>query len=59
MGCPANLLQHAGIEKEVVIIGMIDEIEIWDPDVLKRYEETVFQLDAEDIEAIDNYTRSS
>ena len=56
---PANLLKHAGIEKDVVIIGMIDEIEIWDPDVLERYEETEFQLDAEDIEAIDNYNRSS
>ena len=56
---PANLLHHAGIEKEVVIIGMIDEIEIWDPATLERYEETEFQLDAEDIEAIDNYTRSS
>ena len=55
---PINLLQHAGIEKDIVIIGMIDEIEIWDPEILKRYEETVFQLDAEDIEAIDNYTRS-
>lgn len=56
---PLNLLQHAGIDKEVVIIGMIDEIEIWDPGILKRYEETEFQLDAEDIEAIDKYTRSS
>ena len=56
---PAPLLEFAGIEKEVVIIGMIDEIEIWDPETLKRYEETDFQLDAEDIEAIDNYTRSS
>lgn len=55
---PANLLKFAGIEKDVVIIGMIDEIEIWDPDTLERYEETEFQLDAEDIEAIDNYTRS-
>ena len=55
---PANLLEIAGIEKDVVIIGMIDEIEIWDPDILKRYEENEFQLDAEDIEAIDNYTRS-
>ncbi len=56
---PVGLLQHAGIDKDVVIIGMIDEIEIWDPSVLERYEETEFQLDAEDIEAIDNYSRSS
>jgi len=56
---PINLLQHAGVEKEVVIIGMIDEIEIWDPVVLERYEKTEFQLDAEDIQAIDDYTRSS
>jgi len=56
---PANLLTHAGIDKDVVIIGMIDEIEIWDPDILTRYEETEFRLDAEDIEAIDSYTRTS
>jgi len=56
---PSNLLKYAGIEKDVVIIGMIDEIEIWDPDVLQRYEETEFRLDAEDIEAIDTYTRTS
>jgi len=56
---PVNLLKHAGIDKDVVIIGMIDEIEIWDPQILERYEENEFQLDAEDIEAIDNYTRST
>ncbi len=56
---PINLLQYAGIDKDIVIIGMIDEIEIWDPDILERYEETEFQLDAEDIEAIDKYTNSS
>jgi len=56
---PANLLEYAQIKKDVVIIGMIDEIEIWDPDTLENYEETEFQLDAEDIVAIDNYIRPS
>ena len=56
---PADLLKYAGIEKDVVIIGMIDEIEIWNPEVLKRLEETEFQLDAEDIVAIDKYIESS
>ena len=33
---PTSLLSHAKIKKEVVLIGMIKKIEIWDTDVLNK-----------------------
>ncbi|MCK4578538.1 MAG: division/cell wall cluster transcriptional repressor MraZ [Candidatus Marinimicrobia bacterium] len=32
---PAELIEYAGITKDIEIIGMIDNIEIWDPDQLQ------------------------
>ena len=34
---PKKLLQYAGIEKEVLILGAIKKIEIWNPEIYKRY----------------------
>ena len=31
IGIPANLREYAGLDKEVVVIGVMDRIEIWDP----------------------------
>ena len=28
---PANLLRHAGIEKDVVVVGAHDHIQLWSP----------------------------
>jgi len=36
---PQNLLDLAGIKKDVVIRGIRDKIELWDPEVLKKYED--------------------
>jgi MraZ protein len=33
---PDNLLQHAKIDSNVVVIGMIKKIEIWSPDLLNN-----------------------
>ena len=27
---PANLLEHAGIDREVTVVGILDHLEIWD-----------------------------
>jgi MraZ protein len=35
---PQNLLDMAGITKEVTIRGIFDKIELWDPERLKEYE---------------------
>ncbi len=32
---PVELIKYAGIEKSTVIVGMLDHIEIWDPDHLR------------------------
>lgn len=37
---PKKLLEFAGIDNKVVIIGMIDHIEFWDPDKFDKYMNT-------------------
>lgn len=34
---PSHLRQHANIEKEVMVIGAIDKVEIWDSAAWERY----------------------
>jgi MraZ protein len=36
---PQNLLDLAGIKKDVVVRGVLEKIEIWDPATLKKYED--------------------
>jgi MraZ protein len=35
---PKDLLDIAGIKKEVVMRGVLDKFELWDPEILKKYE---------------------
>jgi MraZ protein len=35
---PQNLLDLAGIKKDVVVRGVLEKMEIWDPEVLFKYE---------------------
>ena len=35
---PQNLLDLAGIKKDVVVRGVLDKLELWDPDKLADYE---------------------
>jgi MraZ protein len=37
---PQNLLDLASIKKDVIIRGVLDKIELWDPEVLKKYEDS-------------------
>lgn len=34
---PKNLLQFAGIENEVLILGVLEHIEVWNPEEYKKY----------------------
>ncbi len=34
---PPNLLEYAGIEKEVLVLGALKKIELWDPNTYKKY----------------------
>ncbi|OGC94879.1 MAG: division/cell wall cluster transcriptional repressor MraZ [candidate division Zixibacteria bacterium RBG_16_53_22] len=36
---PQILLDLAGIKKDVVVIGVLDKMELWDPEILKKYED--------------------
>jgi len=56
---PQNLIDYAKIKKDVVIIGLHSEIEIWDPDTLNYYEQADFKLDPEDFENLANELRGS
>jgi MraZ protein len=35
---PPDLMQFAGIKNEVLILGVLERIEIWDPEVYKEYQ---------------------
>ena len=35
---PAQLVEHAKLENEVIIIGMLDKLEIWNPKLYEEYE---------------------
>jgi len=38
---PAALLQYAGIEKRMVIVGMFNRLELWNPDTWHEYLDTL------------------
>jgi MraZ protein len=37
---PKNLMEYAGLEKEIVLVSAIDKIEIWDKTKYKEFFET-------------------
>ncbi len=41
---PANLMQQAGLGKQVLVVGVVDHIEVWDPD---RFAQAVAGVDRE------------
>ena len=40
-----SLVEYAGLEKDVLIIGMINKMEIWNPAELKRTDNNTFKID--------------
>jgi MraZ protein len=34
---PPSLLAHAQIKKEVIVVGLLDHLEVWNPDLLQTY----------------------
>ena len=49
---PEVLLQSSNIKKDVVVIGMLKKIELWDPRTLKSFEGTKGKLKNEDFEGL-------
>ncbi len=47
---PPHMLQEASLEKEALVIGAINWIEIWNPDEYRRFEDGhSFKANAEDV----------
>jgi len=44
------LLEYSNIKKEVVVIGMLKKIELWDPETLKKYDKNNTSLTNSDFE---------
>ncbi len=42
---PTTLLQYAGIEKRVTIVGMFNRLELWNPDVWSTYLDTLADVE--------------
>lgn len=45
---PSNLLNHAGVSKECVVVGVLDHVEIWCKDVWDSYQNSAME-DMEEI----------
>ena len=52
---PQRLPSFANIDHNVLIIGMLSEIEIWDPNTFKTFEQSDFQLSKDDYLQVANY----
>ncbi|MBO8152316.1 MAG: division/cell wall cluster transcriptional repressor MraZ [Candidatus Marinimicrobia bacterium] len=51
---PQSLLEYANIAKEAIIIGVLNSIEIWNPETLNNYEESGIKLDDEYFQDLEN-----
>ena len=49
---PDILLQYSKITKDVLVIGMLKKIELWNPDILRKFEEKKGSLDSKDFEEL-------
>jgi MraZ protein len=49
-----SLIEYAGLDKEVLIIGMINKMEIWNPDLLEKFENKQDELNSEAYEELSN-----
>lgn len=54
---PTFLLEHAGITKDVIIVGEIDYFTIWSPDNYKRFSEEIEKSYSDDAESIEQFRR--
>lgn len=46
---PAPLLEHAQIERRVVIVGMFNRLEVWSPEVWKEYVDSMADVEVPSI----------
>ena len=47
-----SLISFASLEKDVLIIGMVNKMEIWDPSQLKKADEKIDKINPEEYDAL-------
>lgn len=55
---PPQLIQFAKLKKEVVVLGLLDKMEIWDPEIKERYEKSMSKSYEEIAEKVSDIIRS-
>ena len=50
----SSLIEFAGLDKEVLIIGMINKMEIWNPSILQEIEKKQSKIEPETYEELSN-----
>lgn len=50
----SSLIEFAGLDKDVLIIGMINKMEIWNPDILEEIEKKQSKIEPETYEELSN-----
>jgi len=50
----SNLIQYADLEKEVLILGMVNKIEIWNPDILDSVDKQSQEIDSSQFDELAN-----
>jgi MraZ protein len=50
----SSLIDFAGLDKEVLIIGMINKMEIWNPKILDKLEKKQSKIQPETYEELSN-----
>ena len=55
---PTQLMNFAKLKKEVVVLGLLDKMEIWDPEVKERYNSSMPQSYEEIAEKVSEIVRA-
>jgi len=50
----SNLIQYADLGKEVLILGMVNKIEIWNPDILDSVDKQSQEIDSSQFDELAN-----
>jgi MraZ protein len=55
---PQQLMEFAKLKKEVVVLGLLDKMEIWDPEIKENYENSITESYEEIAEKVSQIIKS-